>query len=119
MLTLKKIIENNNEPIKYNFDWLVYEHNHDDIVDCKTLGHEFYGDKYGCPDSYDEKEIKWKISGYRYLEIIRLKYTVSQKITTILASEATFMNLKKNYVLKVCFHFIDKEGNRIDKHLIL
>jgi hypothetical protein len=118
MLVVKKIIERNNEPIKYNFDWLVYEHNHDDIVDCKYIGHEFSFFEKLNSHSYDEKEIKWSLKGLGYIEIIELRYRILEKIMGILAPEAS-AKFKKNYALQVRFHFIDKEGNRIDKHLIL
>lgn len=120
MLTLKKIIERNNEPIKYNFDWLVYEHQHNDIVDCKSLAHEvFFGDKFCHTDSYDENEIRWKISDMVWMDIIRMRYTVSKMILEVLAGETTFHDRRKKDGLRLKFYFIDKEGNRIDRHLIL
>lgn len=122
MLTLKKIQERNNEPIKYNFDWLVYEHKHHDIVDCKALGHEVFfsfGDKIYHTNLYDENEIKWKISGMTWLDVIRLRYTVSKMILEVLAGETTFHDHRKKDALRLKFYFIDKEGNRIDRHLIL
>lgn len=118
MLTLKKI-SNHNKSNKCNYEFLVYEHKHGDVMDCDDLGEKLSRARNIIPDSWNHEEIKWNVCDYPALKIMELRFACWEKIMMILAYEATFINYKKSEAFKIKFYLIDKDGNRIDKHPIL
>lgn len=120
MLTLKKI-NDRNRSTKCNYHFLVYEHNHDDIMNCDYLGTKLSRTRNLVPDSWDNKEIKWNVSDYPALKISRFRFELWDRIVMTLAAEASSFTHahRMETPIKIKFYLIDKEGNKITKHPIL
>jgi hypothetical protein len=118
MLTLKKI-NDKNKSSKCNYEFLVYEHSHSDIMDCDYLGEKLSRARNIVPDSWDNKEIKWNVSNSPALKINGLRFNCWEKIVMILAAEASSIDYRMATAIEVKFYLIDKEGKKITKHPIL
>lgn len=118
MLTLKKI-NTRNQNSKCNYEFLVYKHVHSDIMDGDYLGEKLSRSRNIIPDSWNYEEIKWNVSNYPALKIMRLRSECWERIAMILAAEASHATYRMTTALEVKFYLIDKEGNKITKHPIL
>ena len=115
-LLLRKKINKNNPS---NYAWLVYKHNHDNLISCNELGMKISVARMGIhrflADEWNDKEIRWNVSNYPALKICQLKAEIWERFVMIIASK----QYTNTDVIKLEFYLIDKNGNKITKSPLL
>jgi hypothetical protein len=104
-----------------NYEWLVYKHNHDDVISCDELGREISVARMGIhrfsTDEWNDKEIKWNVSSYSVLTICRLRVLIWERFVRIIAAKPyMYINID---VIRLEFYLIDENGEKITKSPLL
>jgi hypothetical protein len=102
-----------------NYEWLVYKHNHDDIISCDELGMKISVARMGIhrflADEWNDKEIRWNVSNYPALKICRLRAEIWEKFVRIIAAQPSVLT----DIGRLEFYLIDKNGEKITKNPLL
>ena len=98
-----------------DYAWLVYKHNHDDVISCNDLGNKISVARMGIhrflADEWNDKEIRWNVSNYTALKICRLRAEIWERFVMIIAAQPSALT----DIGRLEFYLIDKNGNKITK----